>query len=159
MSESGRRKYYNIKRELSDGFGQVACTVGVGAVQVSGSESQGKALFRHKGESRDLRKPISPIQEMTTRYLRAMPLRELSDLKVVRQEIEAGNIIILKVTPLATRSVDDVKKAVNDLCGFVEDVDGDIARLGEERIVVAPSGVRIWREKTVSPDEEVPTAT
>ena len=126
---------------------------------MSGSESQGRALFRHKGESRELKKPISPSQDLATRYLRAMPLRELSDLKAIRQEIEAGNIIILKVTPLATKSVDDVKKAVNDLCGFVEDVDGDIARLGEERIVVAPSGVRIWREKTVSPNEEVPTAT
>ena len=80
-------------------------------------------------------------------------------MKVIRQEIKAGNIIILKVTPLATKSVDDVKKAVNDLCSFIEEIGGDIARLGEERIVVAPSGVRIWREKTASPDEDVPTAT
>ena len=126
---------------------------------MSGSELQGRAVFRHKGESRNLKKPLDTSQELSTRYLRAMPLRELSDLKAIQQEIEAGNIIILKVTPLATRSVDDVKKAVNDLCGFVEKIGGDIARLGEERIVVAPSGVRIWREKTASPDEDVPTAT
>jgi SepF-like predicted cell division protein (DUF552 family) len=91
-------------------------------------------------------------------YLKAMPLRDLSDLDSVKNEVKAGNILILRVTPLASKSIDDVKRAVNELCEFVESVGGDIARLGEERVVVCPAGVRIWREKTPVANEPIPTA-
>jgi SepF-like predicted cell division protein (DUF552 family) len=83
-------------------------------------------------------------------YLRAMPLRKLADLDEIKSEIKSGKILIIKVSPLANKSVEDIKTAVNDLCIFAEEIAGDIARLGEERIVVTPSGVRIWREKASS---------
>jgi len=91
-------------------------------------------------------------------YLKAMPLRDLSDLDAVKSEVNSGNILILRITPLANKSVDDVKRAVNELCEFAESVGGDIARLGEERVVITPSSVRIWREKTAIPNEPAPTA-
>lgn len=91
-------------------------------------------------------------------YLKAMPLRDLSDLDTVKNEVSSGNVLILRITPLANKSIEDVKRAVNELCEFVESVGGDIARLGEERVVICPSNVRIWREKTPISNEPVPTA-
>ena len=91
-------------------------------------------------------------------YLKAMPLRDLSNLDDVKSEVKSGNIMILRITPLANKSVDDVKRAINELCEFIESVGGDIARLGEERVVVCPPGVRIWREKTPVSNEPIPTA-
>ena len=93
-------------------------------------------------------------------YLKAMPLRELSDLENIKNEVKNGNIIILRVTPLASKSIDDVKNAVNELYEFAESIDGDIARLGEERVVLCPKSIRIWREKTSTSlsNEPVPTA-
>jgi SepF-like predicted cell division protein (DUF552 family) len=110
---------------------------------------------------------IEPTKEETIEpdapsktYLKAMPLRELNDLENVKSEVTNGNIIILKVTPLAQRSIEDVKTAVNDLYQFAENTGGDIARLGEERIVICPKTVRIWREKSPKPavNEPLPTA-
>ena len=91
-------------------------------------------------------------------YLRALPLRALEDVEIVKNEVKSGNILILRITPLAKKSVEEVKQAVNELCEFVEHVGGDIARLGEERVVVTPSSIRIWREKTPMPTGEVATA-
>ena len=91
-------------------------------------------------------------------YLKAMPLRDLSDLDIVKSEVSSGNILILRITSLATKSLEDVKRAVNELCEFVEMVGGDIARLGEERVVICPPDVRIWREKTPITNEPIPTA-
>ena len=91
-------------------------------------------------------------------YLKAFPLRNLSDVDVVKQEVNSGNILILKISPLATKSIEDVKRAVNELFEFAQAVGGDIARLGEERVVVTPSSVRIWREKTATSAGGVPTA-
>ncbi|MCW4046704.1 MAG: cell division protein SepF [Candidatus Bathyarchaeota archaeon] len=91
-------------------------------------------------------------------YLKAMPLRDLSDLEGIKNEVKNGNILILRITPLASKNIEDVKSAVNELYEFAESIGGDIARLGEERIVICPQNVRIWREKTPVTSEPVPTA-
>jgi len=91
-------------------------------------------------------------------YLKALPLRDLEDVDMVKREVKEGNILILKVSPLAKKSVDDVKTAVSQLLEFTQVVGGDIARLGEERVVITPSFIRIWREKTVAPKGALPTA-
>jgi len=98
---------------------------------------------------------VSPPSKV---YLKALPLRALEDVEVVKREVKSGNILILKVSPLAKKSIDDVKKAVSELVEFTQLIGGDIARLGEERVVITPSFVRIWREKTVAPNETLPTA-
>ncbi len=91
-------------------------------------------------------------------YLKAMPLRDLSDIETVKNEVNSGNILILRITPLANKNIEDVKRAVNELCEFADSVGGDIARLGEERVVICPPNVRIWREKTPVSKEPLPTA-
>ena len=91
-------------------------------------------------------------------YLKAMPLRDLSDLESIKTEVSNGNILILRITPLANKSVEDVKNAINELYAFTETIGGDIARLGEERIVICPQKIRIWREKTPVQNEPLPTA-
>ena len=94
-------------------------------------------------------------ETMNKTYLKAMPLKELTDIDNVKNEVKNGNIIILRVTPLANKSIDDVKNAVNQLYEFAESVGGDIARLGEERVVICPKNIRIWREKTPVSNESV----
>ena len=116
------------------------------------------------GLSNILRKPKKAEKETQPRelsnkaYLKAMPLRDLSDLDGVKNEVNSGNIMILRITPLANKNLDDVKRAVNELCEFAESIGGDIARLGEERVVVCPPNVKIWREKTPVSNEPIPTA-
>ena len=57
--------------------------------------------------------PQEPKQEaaetINKTYLKAMPLKELTDIDNVKNEVKNGNIIILRVTPLANKSIDDVK--------------------------------------------------
>ena len=91
-------------------------------------------------------------------YLKALPLRTLEDVDIVKCEVKSGNILILKVSPLAKKSIDDVKQAVSELVEFTQTVGGDIARLGEERVVITPAPIKIWREKTVTPNGALPTA-
>ena len=104
-------------------------------------------------------KQVEAKSETGRIYLKAMPLRDLAELDTVRNEVKAGNVLILRVTPLANKSLDDVKRAVDELSAFTESIGGDIARLGEERIVVCPTKVRIWRESKQVPGEPIPTTT
>ncbi|MGD0070139.1 MAG: cell division protein SepF [Candidatus Bathyarchaeia archaeon] len=106
--------------------------------------------------------PVEQKQEtaetLNKTYLKAVPLKELTDIENIKNEVKNGNIIILRVTPLANKSIDDVKSAVNELYDFTESIGGDIARLGEERVVICPKNMRIWREKTPVSNEPLPTA-
>jgi hypothetical protein len=90
--------------------------------------------------------------------LKALPLRDLSDLDEIKREVRSGNIVIIRVNTLARKSIEDVKRAVNELCEFAESIGGDIARLGEERVVLTPSTVRIWRQKPPMPAKQASTA-
>jgi len=82
-------------------------------------------------------------------YVKALKLRSLEDLDRIKAELKSGNILIVRFTPLAEKSVEDIKVAINELQDFVIGIKGDIARLGEDRIVVTPEQIKIWREKTV----------
>ncbi|MFQ5999409.1 MAG: cell division protein SepF [Candidatus Bathyarchaeia archaeon] len=91
-------------------------------------------------------------------YLKALPLRALEDVEVIKREVESGNILIINWSPLARKSVEDVKKAVNQLEEFTKSVGGDIARLGEERVVIVPSFITIARPQKATAKETAATA-
>ena len=118
-------------------------------------------LFRklRKEEDEKTAIPLPEDKEVLNKtYLKAMPLRDLTDLDAIKNEVKNGNILILRITPLASKSIEDVKHAVNELYEFAESIGGDIARLGEERVVICPQKIRIWREKTPVSNEPLPTA-
>ena len=116
----------------------------------------------HKSKKEEDEKTVSTPSEdkevMDKTYLRAMPLRDLSDLEAIKNEVKNGNVLILRITPLASKSIEEVKRAVNELYEFAESIGGDIARLGEERVVICPQNIRIWREKRQVTDSPLPTA-
>ena len=128
------------------------------------TKEEAPALPQEEPKQETVVPPLDKKQEVpetpNKTYLKAMPLRELTDLENIKNEVKNGNIIILRVTPLASKSIDDVKNAVNELYQFTESTGGDIARLGEERVVICPKNIRIWREKTPTPvsSEPLPTA-
>ncbi len=83
--------------------------------------------------------------QKTPVYLKAVTLRDQSDIAVVKEDIKKHMILIIRVTPLAQKDLEELRKAVEDLYSYTQSAGGDIARLGEERIVVTPPGVKIWR--------------
>jgi SepF-like predicted cell division protein (DUF552 family) len=118
-------------------------------------------LFRKpkKEEEEKIAEPPAKDNETLDKtYLKAMPLRDLSDLEEIKSEVKNGNVLILRITPLASKSIEDVKRAVNELYEFAESIGGDIARLGEERVVICPQSIRIWREKRQVSNKPLPTA-
>jgi uncharacterized protein len=83
--------------------------------------------------------------QKTPVYLKAVTLRDKSDVAAVKEDIKKHMILIIRVTPLAQKDLEELRKAVEDLYSYAQSAGGDIARLGEERIVVTPPGVKIWR--------------
>lgn len=78
-------------------------------------------------------------------YLKALTLRDVTDIAGVKEDIKKHMIVILRVTPLAQKDVEELRKAIEELYSYAQSIGGDIARLGEERIVLTPPDVKIWR--------------
>ena len=78
-------------------------------------------------------------------YLKALSLKSIDDVKAIKADVSNRFIVILRITPLANKDVGQLKEAVEELYQFITSIGGDIARLGEERIVLTPPGVKIWR--------------
>ena len=83
-------------------------------------------------------------QESPT-YLKAITIRDPSDVHTIKEDIKKNMILILRVTPLAQKDVDKLRKVVEELYAIAKNSGADIARLGEERIIVTPPGVKIWK--------------
>lgn len=81
----------------------------------------------------------------TPTYLKAITIRDPSDVHSIKEDIKKKMILILRVTPLAQNDVEKLRKVVEDLYTIAKNADADIARLGEERIIITPSGVKIWK--------------
>ena len=78
-------------------------------------------------------------------YLKAITIRDPSDIHTIKEDIKKGMILILRVTPLAQKDVEKLRKIVEELYVIARDSGADIARLGEERIVVTPPRIKIWK--------------
>jgi uncharacterized protein len=83
-------------------------------------------------------------QESPT-YLKAITIRDPSDIHSIKDDMKKNMILILRVTPLAQKDVEQLRKLVEELYTLAKNHDADIARLGEERIIVTPPGVKIWK--------------
>ncbi len=83
-------------------------------------------------------------QESST-YLKAFTINDPTDIESIRKDIKKGMILILRVTPLAQKDVEKLRAVVDDVYKVAKANGAEIARLGEERIIVTPSGVKIWK--------------
>jgi len=91
------------------------------------------------------REKVTQAQLKHPVYVKALPLRDLADLERIKLEILNGHVLIVKISHIAKRSIHETKVAINMLAEFVRSQNGDIGRLGEERIVITPASLRIWR--------------
>lgn len=78
-------------------------------------------------------------------YVKSITLRDPTDVDEIKHDVKKHNVVIVRVTPLAQKNIDELKKVVEELYKFAQSIEGDIARLGEERIVLTPPGVKVWK--------------
>lgn len=78
-------------------------------------------------------------------YLKALTIRDVSDMHQIKEDVQRGMVLILRVTPLANKDTEKLRKLVGELHEVARESGCDIARLGEERIIVTPSRIKIWK--------------
>jgi SepF-like predicted cell division protein (DUF552 family) len=80
-------------------------------------------------------------------YVKPIKLRSLADVQKVNQELNEGNIVLGDITPLLQRDPQELKRAIDQLKGICRGIGGDIIGIGESKILVTPTNIRIYRKR------------
>lgn len=79
------------------------------------------------------------------RYLKVQKLKGFVDIDSAARELSDGNIVILDIKPLADRSMNELKHAVDEMKDICVSMGGDIAGLSEYHLIMTPPRVKIER--------------
>ncbi len=79
------------------------------------------------------------------RYMKVYKLKGFVDVDTAARELGDGNIIILDVKPLAERSMNELKHAVDELKDICVSMGGDIAGISEYHLILTPPTIKIER--------------
>jgi SepF-like predicted cell division protein (DUF552 family) len=79
-------------------------------------------------------------------YVRVGEIQRYEDLKEFTDYVYGGNVLILDFTPIAEEEV-ILKRITNDLKKMAKEINGDIAGIGNNLMIVAPSNVKVERRK------------
>ncbi len=79
-------------------------------------------------------------------YVKPIALQRETDVSIVEEELKSRNLVLLNIAPVA-RNPQKLKDVVSRLKGFVVEINGDIARIDEDKILLTPHNVKIVKRK------------
>ncbi len=89
---------------------------------------------------------VDMMHEAADFYVKPVALESEADAKVIAEELKNHNIILLNITPMA-RNQAKLKMIVAELKKFVTKINGDIARIDNEKILLTPAKVKIVKSR------------
>ena len=73
-------------------------------------------------------------------------LLDFADTDRVMRKVREGNILLVKIKDLKAKDITELKRSIEKIRKTCIAIDGDVAGLGEEWLIVTPSYARVHRE-------------
>ncbi len=89
---------------------------------------------------------IDVMHQRADFYVKPIALQSDADLKIVEDELNNKNLVLLNITPIA-RNPQKLKSAVEHLRAVTSRINGDIARIDEDKIMLTPANVKIVKKR------------
>jgi len=111
-------------------------------------------IFKKQEDSVDIEEFLNNLDveeetmvEDADAYVKPISLTGEQDTVMVSDELRKGNIILLNIGDMSKRNAIKLRELVNNIKNTVDEINGDIARISSERILVTPSKVKIIKRK------------
>lgn len=88
----------------------------------------------------------TPAETAASMYVKVADLTKLEELRSYVDYVYKGNMLILDFTQITEDEV-MLRRVTNELKSVVTDCGGDIAGFGKNLLLIAPTGVKIDRQK------------
>lgn len=110
--------------------------------------------FRGGGSSVDIEDYLNTLgldqddmlEEHADMWVKPLSLEDVIDVETIAAELRKGNVVILNIQPLFKKNSIKLRQAVSEIKGTVQSINGDIARLTEDKILLTPSGVKVSKK-------------
>lgn len=79
-------------------------------------------------------------------FVRVAEITGINEISEIRRQIYEGNVVVADVAFLKHDKL-TTDRILKDLRQLAEDVNGDIVGLGEEYVIITPTGIKIDRNK------------
>ncbi len=90
------------------------------------------------------KKGVGYRAETSKIYIMSVMLKKFDDVYIIEEELKRGNIVIVNISRFLTPSkLSELKQILTVLKRIAGRLGGDIARLGNQRIILTPSFVEI----------------
>jgi len=83
------------------------------------------------------------LYENADALVKPMALAEETDVQKAVEEIKKGNILLLNIGEMQKRNALRLKEYISSVKEAAAQIDGDIARISSDRVLVTPSKVKI----------------
>lgn len=79
------------------------------------------------------------------KFIKIVTLNDFSDVEIIQRELRNGNIVWVRIKPLKDKDMIELKRAIDRLKKTCIAVNGDIAGVDEDYLILSPEGVKIHR--------------
>ncbi|NMA44613.1 MAG: cell division protein SepF [Candidatus Diapherotrites archaeon] len=80
-------------------------------------------------------------------FVKPLDLIVDADATAVINEAKAGNIVLVNIADLKKRNATKLRELIADIKAEIKKIDGDIAAISQERLLVTPAKVKIIKKK------------
>jgi len=87
------------------------------------------------------------LYEEADAFVKPMVLLKDEDTETVLNEAKQGNIVLLGIDDMSKRNAIKLKELITKIKAGVDGIDGDIARISHDKVLVTPSKVKIIKKK------------
>lgn len=89
---------------------------------------------------------VDVLHEAADFYVKPIALESDADVSVIMEELKARNIILLNVLPMS-KQPNKLKQTIDNIKSHVTKINGDIARIDNDKILLTPSKVKIVKSR------------
>jgi len=89
---------------------------------------------------------VDVLHEAADFYVKPIALESENDVSAIMEELKARNIILLNVSPMA-KQPNKLKQTIDNIKMYVTKINGDIARIDNDKILLTPSKVKIVKSR------------
>jgi len=97
----------------------------------------------------NLDKEDETMYEDADAFVKPFTLAADADADIVLNEARGGNIVLLNIGDLGKRNAIKLKEMVSKIREGVYSMNGDIARISQDRVLITPSRVKIVKKKGI----------
>ncbi|MFH1306297.1 MAG: cell division protein SepF [Candidatus Micrarchaeota archaeon] len=89
---------------------------------------------------------VDVLHEAADFYVKPIALESESDTHIIMDELKARNIILLNVSHMKKNAA-KLKMIIDNIKSHIGKINGDIARIDEDKILLTPSKVKIVKTR------------